>query len=190
MHIGVLALQGGFQKHIDCLNRLDVTARPVRVPNDLSGLDGLVFPGGESTTQFKLLKSSELFDAVLKFGQSNPVFGTCAGAILMGSSASDFPHETFSFAPIHVIRNAYGTQVNSFEATYSFQGLDVRSLFIRAPKLRFEHPDVSVLAKYQDEAVVVQCGHYLIATGHPELSNETAVHAYFVDMINENAESQ
>ena len=183
MNIGVLALQGGFQKHIDVLHQLDVDSQAVRLPSDLNFIDGLILPGGESTTQTKLLHSSGLFTAIRSFGYKKPIFGTCAGSILMGESASDFDHETFGFVPVHIIRNAYGTQTDSFSGSFEFMNHQVRSLFIRAPKIEVSSDDVRVLSVLDQDPVVIQYRHYLMSTGHPELLDESAIHEYFCTML-------
>jgi pyridoxal 5'-phosphate synthase pdxT subunit len=174
--VGVLAVQGNFREHIAMLRRLGVEAVEVRKPEQLEGLDGLVVPGGESTTFMRLMRLYGLDDAVRSFAR--PVFGTCAGMIVL-----DRNH--LGLMDIDVERNAYGRQVASFEADLDLAG-DSRPLhgvFIRAPRVRELGPDVEVLAEHGGEAVLVRQGRFLAAAFHPELTEDTRVHERFLEEL-------
>jgi 5'-phosphate synthase pdxT subunit len=174
--VGVLAVQGNFREHIAMLRRLGVEAVEVRKPEQLEGLDGLVVPGGESTTFMRLMRLYGLDDAVRSFAR--PVFGTCAGMIVL-----DRNH--LGLMDIDVERNAYGRQVASFEADLDLAG-DSRPLhgvFIRAPRVRELGPDVEVLAEHEGEAVLVRQGRFLAAAFHPELTEDTRIHERFLEEL-------
>jgi 5'-phosphate synthase pdxT subunit len=180
MKIGILALQGGFAKHKDVLNQLDVESIEVRLPKQLDEIDALILPGGESTTNIKLIKTFELFEPISEFSKSKPLFGTCAGSILMGTSATNFNYPTFGLIDTKVHRNAYGTQVDSFQDEIDFQGKKIDVMFIRAPKFSDLGDDVTVLSTIGDDPIIVRNERHLMATCHPELCGETAVHDYFI----------
>ena len=178
MRIGVLALQGNVREHVDVLRRLGADAVEVRKPEQLDGLDGLVIPGGESTTFMRLMRLYGLEDAVREFGR--PVFGTCAGMIVLDRSH-------LGLVDIDVDRNAYGRQVASFEADLELEGdpEPLRGVFIRAPRLRDAGPDVEVLAELAGEPVLVREGRLIVASFHPELTDDTRVHELFLDLVRE-----
>ncbi len=178
MRIGVLALQGNVREHVDVLRRLGADAVEVRKPEQLDGLDGLVIPGGESTTFMRLMRLYGLEDAVREFGR--PVFGTCAGMIVLDRSH-------LGLVDIDVDRNAYGRQVASFEADLELEGdpEPLRGVFIRAPRLRDMGPDVEVLAELAGEPVLVREGRLIVASFHPELTDDTRVHELFLDLVRE-----
>ena len=178
MRIGVLALQGAFREHAHALATLGSEVAEVRLPEELDGLDGLVIPGGESTTIILLAESSGLDEALRTFAQ--PVLGTCAGAIVLD-------REHYGLADLRVERNAYGRQVKSFEAEVSLRGDEVplRGVFIRAPRIRELGPGVEVLGKLDGEPVLVRDGRFLLATFHPELTDDLRVHALFLDQVRE-----
>jgi pyridoxal 5'-phosphate synthase pdxT subunit len=178
MRIGVLALQGNVREHVDVLRRLGADAVEVRKPEQLDGLDGLVIPGGESTTFMRLMRLYGLEDAVREFGR--PVFGTCAGMIVLDRSH-------LGLVDIDVDRNAYGRQVASFEADLELEGdpEPLRGVFIRAPRLRDMGPDVEVLAELAGEPVLVREGGHIVASFHPELTDDTRVHELFLDLVRE-----
>jgi 5'-phosphate synthase pdxT subunit len=179
--IGILALQGGFAKHRDILSQLNVQTVDVRSSNDLTLIDALILPGGESTTNIKLIHTANLFASIASFAKQKPVFGTCAGSILMGREASNFPYETFNLIDVKIERNAYGTQVDSFLDSFEFLDSPIDAMFIRAPKFTTLGKDVEVLATFNSDPVIVRNNHHLMATCHPELANELAVHHYFID---------
>jgi 5'-phosphate synthase pdxT subunit len=180
MRIGVLALQGNFREHAAMLRRLGAEAVEVRKPEQLEGLDGLVIPGGESTAIMRLMRLYGIDQALRHFAE--PVFGTCAGMILL-----DRRH--LGLVDLVVDRNAYGRQVASFEADLELDGEDrpLRGVFIRAPRVRDLGPEVEVLAEHDGEPVLVREGRFLVASFHPELTDDTRVHERFLNLVEEAA---
>jgi pyridoxal 5'-phosphate synthase pdxT subunit len=180
MRIGVLALQGNVREHLAVLRRLGADAVEVRKPEQLEGLDGLVIPGGESTTFMRLMRLYGLEDAVRGF--TRPVFGTCAGMIVLDRSH-------LGLVDIDVDRNAYGRQVASFEADLTLEGdpEPLRGVFIRAPRVRDAGPDVEVLAELAGEPVLVREGRFIVASFHPELTDDTRIHKLFLQLVAEEA---
>ena len=179
MKIGVLAVQGDFREHAAMLRRLGAEAVEVRTPEQLEEVDGLIVPGGESTAIMRLIRLYGLDQALREFGR--PVFGTCAGMIVL-----DRDH--LGLADILVDRNAYGRQVASFEADLRLDGgRPLRGVFIRAPRLRDRGPDVEVLAELDGEPVLLRDGRVLVASFHPELTDDTRVHELFLDLVREEA---
>jgi pyridoxal 5'-phosphate synthase pdxT subunit len=178
MRIGVLALQGNFREHAATLRRLGAEVVEVRKPEQLERLDGLVVPGGESTTFMRLMRLYGLDEAVREFG--GPVLGTCAGMIVLDRNHLDL-------VDIEVERNAYGRQVASFEADLRLacDERPLRGVFIRAPRLRESGPEVEVLAEYGGEPVLLRQGRFLVAAFHPELTDDTRVHELFLDAVKE-----
>ena len=176
--VGVLALQGNFREHEAMLRRLGVDAVEVRKPEELAGLDGLVVPGGESTTFMRLMRLYGLDKAIREF--QRPVLGTCAGMIVL-----DRDH--LGLVDLEVDRNAYGRQVASFEADLRLAGEDepLRGVFIRAPRVRATGEDVEVLAEHEGEPVLVRDGRILVASFHPELTEDTRVHELFLAAVAE-----
>ena len=181
--IGVLGLQGAYAKHLAILQQLDVQAVDVRKPGDLEECHGLIIPGGESTTMTKLINEIDMHDALLKFSVDRPVFGTCAGMILMAAKVDDGRVETLNLLDIEVERNAYGRQIDSFidelDVTTNGQAFSMRGVFIRAPRIKNMGDGVEVLASVNGEPVLVQEGHHMAAAFHPELTGETRIHNYF-----------
>ena len=181
--IGVLGLQGAYAKHLAILQQLDVQAVDVRKSEDLEKCHGLIIPGGESTTMTKLINEIEMHDALLKFSVDRPVFGTCAGMILMATKVDDDRVKTLNLLDIEVERNAYGRQIDSFidklDVTTNGQAFSIRGVFIRAPRIKNIGDDVEVLASVNGEPVLVQQGHHMAAAFHPELTGETRIHNYF-----------
>ena len=186
--MGVLALQGDFEAHQKALERAGAEAVQVRTAEALADLDGLVIPGGESTTMLKLLNYMDLKEPLRKFAQEKPVFGTCAGAILLATDVRNPAQESFGVVDMTVERNAYGRQIDSrvasIEPCADFQRRtgpgDVEAVFIRAPIIRRTGPGVKVLAQYNGDPVLVEQGKYLIATFHPELTDDPRVHQLFL----------
>jgi 5'-phosphate synthase pdxT subunit len=180
MRIGVLAVQGNFREHVAMLRRLGVDAVEIRKPEQLGGLDGLVVPGGESTTFMRLMRLYGLDEALRTF--TGPVFGTCAGMIVL-----DRTH--LGLMDVEVDRNAYGRQVASFEADLLLKGegeaRPLRGVFIRAPRVREHGADVEVLAEHDGEPVLLRQGRFLVASFHPELTADTRVHEVFLDSVRE-----
>jgi len=186
--IGVLALQGAFAAHATVLARLGVEPREVRTPDDLERCDALVMPGGESTTMSKLLETSQLFDPLGKrIADGMPVFGTCAGMILLAAQVEDGRPDQRSLGAIDITvrRNAYGRQVDSFETDIALRGLDApfHALFIRAPRISRIGADVEVAAEHDGAAVLVCSGAVMAAAFHPELTDDDRVHQMFLDMV-------
>ena len=178
--IGVLAVQGNFREHAAMLRRLGADVVEVRKPEQLEGLDGLVIPGGESTTFMRLMRLYGLDDAVRGFAA--PVLGTCAGMIVL-----DRNH--LGSIDLEVDRNAYGRQVASFEADLELAGdaEPLRGVFIRAPRVREVGDDVEVLAELDGEPVLARDGRFIVASFHPELTDDTRVHERFLDLVREEA---
>ena len=178
MRIGVLAVQGNFREHAAMLRRLGADPVEVRKPEELQGLDGLVIPGGESTTFMRLMRLYGLDEAVREF--TGPVLGTCAGMIVL-----DRLH--LGAVDIEVDRNAYGRQVASFEADLALagDGEPLRGVFIRAPRVREVGAEVEVLAELDGEPVLLREGRFIVASFHPELTDDTRVHERFLDLIRE-----
>jgi 5'-phosphate synthase pdxT subunit len=185
LHIGVLAIQGGFHKHVEMLESLGVDAFEVRTQEEIERCDGLIIPGGESTTIAKLLISFSLAQPIIeRVKQGMPVFGTCAGMILLSSKIEGYKNQ-YSFGLMHttVERNAYGRQIESFETTIPFQDHMVEAVFIRAPRIQQLGKDAEVLMEYEGDPVCIREGHMLAASFHPELSGDTTLHRYFIEMV-------
>jgi len=185
MQVGVLALQGAFAAHSDCLTSIGVQSIEVRTPEQLSSVDALLMPGGESSTMSQLLESSGLFDPIAqRIADGMPVFGTCAGMILLASEILDgrSDQRSFSAIDISVRRNAFGRQVDSFEATINSSVGDFHGVFIRAPRIERVGGQVEVLGSINNEPVLVRQGNVLAASFHPELSNDARLHEYFVSI--------
>jgi 5'-phosphate synthase pdxT subunit len=178
LRIGVLAIQGDFREHANVLRRLGVDAVEVRKPGELEGLDGLVIPGGESTAIMRLARIYGFDEALRRFDRA--VFGTCAGMILL-----DRDH--LGLVDLSVRRNAYGRQVASFEADLELTGdpRPLRGVFIRAPRVADAGPCVEVLAELDGEPVLLREGRFLVASFHPELTDDSRVHELFLDVVRE-----
>lgn len=186
--VGVLALQGAFNRHTKVLGELKVATQEVRSPQDLASVDALVMPGGESTTMSQLLESSELFEPIKKMiHEGMPVFGTCAGMILLAKEIIDGRDDQVSFGAIDidVQRNAYGRQVDSFEAEIEVDGFKspFHAVFIRAPRIVKAAQSVEVLAEFGVEIVLARQKNVLVASFHPELSPDQRIHELFVREI-------
>jgi 5'-phosphate synthase pdxT subunit len=189
LKIGVLALQGAFIEHIHKLRQLGIQAVEVRLPQDMQGLYGLIIPGGESTTIGKLMVSYDLMEPIRRFATENAVWGTCAGMILMAKEVGrDQP--VLGLMDIVVERNAFGRQIDSFEADLSVEVLKegrtklFPAIFIRAPRLVEARPPAQVLARLADgTAVAAAAGRLLVTSFHPELSHDLRFHDYFLEMV-------
>ena len=184
--IGVLAVQGDFAAHAGMLESLGAQTAEVRTVADLRNCDALVLPGGESTTQLQFLQEGGLFEAIRNFAAGEqPVFGTCAGAILLAGEVRHPQQESLGLMDITVLRNAYGRQMASdvFFAPSKLQPTPMEMVFIRAPVIEKVGPGVEVLAEYAGNPVLVQEGSLLAATFHPELTSDTTVHRHFLSMI-------
>lgn len=185
--IGVLALQGAYAAHVKALEQLGARTRLVRVPSELEGLDGLVMPGGESTTMLKFLDRNGFFDLLKDFVRTTPAFGTCAGAILLAKHVENPAQRSLEAIDMTVERNAYGRQIDStiLYADTVLPGGPLEMVFIRAPRIRQTGPSVEVIARREGDATLVRSGHLLAATFHPELSSDLRVHQLFLDMVRE-----
>jgi pyridoxal 5'-phosphate synthase pdxT subunit len=181
MIIGVLALQGGFAPHLEALRRCGVRAIEVRSPQALARCDGLILPGGESTSLMRQLEFSELLEPLAAY--SNPLFATCAGLIICSRSRIDRRYHGLGLFDLEVERNAYGTQVDSFATTLQLPNGSQKALFIRAPKIVQMGSSVTPLATYQDCPVIVTQGPHIGATCHPELTNDVTLHRTFLQRI-------
>ena len=189
--VGVLSLQGDFAAHGAALERAGATPVFVRQPEQLDDLDGLIIPGGESTTMLKLLRLEGWLEPLAEFGRAKPMFGTCAGAILMAEHVANPEQESLAVMDLDVERNAYGRQVDSrvvelepdreFEERTSPGGLE--AVFIRAPIIRRVGAGTKVLARYNGDPVLVEQGNHLAATFHPELTSDSRVHRLFLEKL-------
>ncbi len=182
--IGVLAIQGDYEKHLLSLRRAGARGRKVRLPADLAGLSGLIIPGGESTTMVKLAKDYGLFEELRRAGAAGlPMFGTCAGAILLGRG-DPYP-ERLGLVPVTVRRNAYGRQRESFEKEIALASLGpepLRCIFIRAPRVDPPPPEVEVLGRDGEDVVLLRFRNFLLSTFHPELTEDVRTHRLFLEM--------
>ena len=188
MKIGVLALQGAFAEHIAVLRRLGVEAVPVRLPHELNGIDGLIIPGGESTSISRLMVDYNLLDEIRNLASHGmPVMGTCAGMILMAQNGPDSDPKTLGVMAITVKRNAFGRQKESFEAELSVPALGEEkfpAVFIRAPFIEQLNGNTEILAKLEDGSIVAaRQGKLLALAFHPELTDDLRFHRYFLDMV-------
>ena len=185
MKVGVLALQGDFIEHVTVLEKLGAEAIPVRKAEELSGLDRLIIPGGESTTMLNLMHSFSLFEPLKELAQAGlPVMGTCAGMILLARKVSGSDMDTLAVMDMEVRRNAFGRQTDSFEAELAMPVLGrepVPAIFIRAPRILSTGPDVEILARLADGSIVAARQETLLAVAfHPELSGDPRLHRYFL----------
>jgi 5'-phosphate synthase pdxT subunit len=188
MRIGVLALQGAFVEHIAILRQLKVEALPVRLPTELSGLDGLIIPGGESTSIGKLMLDYDLRSEIKNLGKSGlPIFGTCAGMILLANKTSDSDIKSLILIDIAIRRNAFGRQRESFETELSIPVLGNKpfpGVFIRAPIIEQTNGNVEILARLDDgTGVAARQGKVLASAFHPELTSDLRFHQYFLDIV-------
>lgn len=189
--VGVLALQGDFSKHIEMLKSLNVNAIEVRKPSDLALCNGLIIPGGESTTMLRHLNQNDFFEKLKDFSKEHPLFGTCAGLILMSEKVIGHQMDTLGLLEIQVERNAFGRQAESFQVTLELhlekgKSKPIEAIFIRAPRIKNISSNVKILANYNEEPVLVKQGIHLGAAFHPELTTGTFVHQYFIEMIQKN----
>ncbi|MED4956699.1 pyridoxal 5'-phosphate synthase glutaminase subunit PdxT [Paenibacillus macerans] len=186
MKVGVLALQGAVAEHIRSLESAGASGTAVKRTEQLSELDGLIIPGGESTTIGKLMRKYRFIEAIQDFSrEGKPLFGTCAGLIVMAKEIEGGEESHLGLMDIKVSRNAFGRQRESFETDLEVKGLDapLRAVFIRAPLITAAGPGVEVLSTYKDEIVTARQGHLLVSSFHPELTDDFSLHAYFVEMI-------
>ena len=187
MKIGLLALQGAFREHCRMFEKCGIDSIEVRLPHQLDEVNGLVIPGGESTTMVNLLGESSFVNDLKAFAAAgNPIFGTCAGAILLADRKDGHPQDLLNLIDIDITRNAYGRQIDSREVPIRLSFSDstpFRGIFIRAPIIQAVGPDVIPLGFYQDKVILARQGIILVSTFHPELTADVRVHRYFIDMV-------
>lgn len=183
--VGVLALQGDFEAHEKALARAGAEAVEVRTAGELQNIQALIIPGGESTTMLKLLDATGMKEPIRQFAEAKPVFGTCAGAILVAKQVTNPVQDSLGLVDIDVQRNAYGRQLDSriVHLQPEMKGGDLEAVFIRAPIIRRMGPDAKVLARYNGDPVLVEQGRHLVATFHPELSSDDRIHRLFLDKV-------
>jgi len=183
--IGVLALQGAYQKHVECLSRLGVESLLIRKPAELDQCTGLIIPGGESTTMSLLIKESGMYQPLRTFAQNHPVMGVCAGMIMMAESIDDERVTPLNILPFRALRNHYGRQVHSFTANIKleFDGSSkpLHAHFIRAPGITDLGEGIEVLATYADEIIMIGKDRHLALSFHPELTHDSRIHAYWLN---------
>ena len=182
--VGILALQGAFQKHADTLAGLGVESRLVKQAHDLEGCSGLIIPGGESTTMSLLVQSYGLYDVLREFAANHPVMGVCAGLIMMAHEVDDERVKPLDILPLKALRNHYGRQVHSFtthlQLAFAEGGGDFPAVFIRAPGITDIAPGVEILARHDNEVVMIASGWHLGLAFHPELTGDTRIHEYWL----------
>lgn len=188
MRIGVLALQGAFREHISIMQELGIEALPVRLPDHLDGLDGLIIPGGESTAILKLMESFSLIQPIREMARAGlPIFGTCAGMICLAKKVFNHDMETLAVMDMVVTRNAFGRQVDSFETELPIPALGEEpfpAIFIRAPFIERAEPRVKILARLPSGVAVASRQGNLMATAfHPELTTDFRLHSYFLRIV-------
>ena len=184
--VGVVAVQGAFEEHCSALGKLGVSVKEIRSPSDLSpNIDGLIFPGGESTAQGKLLRESGLFDMILPIIKGGlPVYGTCAGMVLLAKRIENDERKHFAVMDITVKRNAYGRQLGSFVTTGDFGDMGkIPMYFIRAPYISSVGKDVVVLSSESGAITAAREANMLVTSFHPEVTDDLTVHSYFLSMI-------
>ncbi|GAA0138162.1 pyridoxal 5'-phosphate synthase glutaminase subunit PdxT [Paenibacillus sp. YSY-4.3] len=189
MKVGVLALQGAVAEHIRSIESTGAEGVAVKQPEQLLDIDGLIIPGGESTTIGKLMRKYGFIEAIQQFsGEGKPVFGTCAGLIVMARKIEGGEEPHLGVMDIGVSRNAFGRQRESFETDLDVKGLEepLRAVFIRAPLITEVGEGVEVLSTYNDEIVTARQGHLLVSSFHPELTDDASLHKYFTEMIQAN----
>ncbi len=187
MLIGVLGLQGAFLDHKKMLEYCGCETVIIKKKNQLDNIDGLIIPGGESTTIAKLLINWGLFEKIKKLAEKGlPIFGTCAGMILLAKKVEDYNYKTLELMDITVKRNYYGRQIDSFEADLNISVLGdntFKGIFIRAPHIKSIEPHVGIMAEYDNKIVMVRQGNFLSCSFHPELTNDDRIHCYFKKMV-------
>jgi len=188
--IGVLALQGAYEAHAETIRELGATPQLVRLPEDLNGIDGLIMPGGESTTMLRFLDRQGFFDILRDFVRSTPTFGTCAGVILLAKEVTHPAQRSLGALDVTVERNAYGRQIDStiLHTETSLAGGPLEMVFIRAPRITRTGRGVEVLATRGSDPVLVLERHLLAATFHPELGGDTRVHQLFLDVVRKHSQ--
>lgn len=190
--VGVLAIQGDYDAHARALADVGAGPREVRKPEQLDGLDGLILPGGESTTMLKFLEKHDFFEGLGKFCTTRPVFGTCAGTILLAREVLSPAQRSLGVLDAVVERNAYGRQIDSaiLNAQTELPGGELEMVFIRAPRIVSLGPDVQTLASRDGSPVLVRQGNVMAATFHPELSVDRRIHKLFVEIVSGSKQQQ
>jgi len=194
IQVGVLALQGAFQKHIELLQASGLSATTVRRPQELDSCDALIIPGGESTTISLLIQKYDLYQPIKSFAENKPVMGVCAGMIMMATEVDDERVAPLGLISFKAKRNFYGRQVHSFTTGINLEFDDVESdagkneqpfpaIFIRAPGVEYLSDDVQVLARKDDEPVILKQGQHMALSFHPELTNDSRIHDYWLRFI-------
>jgi pyridoxal 5'-phosphate synthase pdxT subunit len=186
LKIGIVAIQGDYEAHAKSLQRLGEHATFVRTPEDLEGLKGVILPGGESTTHLKVMKEEGLFDALKKFSaDGGALFGTCAGAIMLARDVHGPKQDSLGLLDISVLRNGYGRQIASdvHSGRTKLSDAPIEMVFIRAPIIESVGKGVEVLSEYEGHPVFVKQGRILASTFHPELTDDSSIHKYFVDVV-------
>jgi pyridoxal 5'-phosphate synthase pdxT subunit len=182
--VGILALQGDFEAHRKAIERAGAKAVEVRTAEEMAACDGLVLPGGESTTMLKLLEEENLLEPLRAFGAQKPIYGTCAGAILLANEVSHPAQPSLNLMDIAVERNAYGRQIDSRVARVeTAEGSELEAVFIRAPIIRRVGSSARVLASYRGDPVWVEQGRHMVTTFHPELSADPRIHQHFLQKL-------
>lgn len=181
--VGVLALQGAYQKHIGLLQTMGVAAHTVRQPHELDDCSALIIPGGESTTISLLIQKYGLFKAIKAFAENHPVMGVCAGMIMMATEVDDNRITPLGLIPFKALRNHYGRQIHSFTANIklNFDNSTFHAHFIRAPGIEEPSSEVKILATHENEIVMIGEGNHIALSFHPELTNDTRIHEYWLD---------
>lgn len=193
--VGVLALQGDFSKHLEAVQLVGAIAKQVRYVHELELCDGLIIPGGESTTIMHHLRAKDFHGPLNVFAAKKPVYGSCAGLILISKEIVLDKMKPFELIDISVERNAFGRQVESFRTDVQLhighgKPHAISAIFIRAPRIRRLGEGVQVLAKYNDEPILVQQGHHLGSTFHPELTTDQTIHHHFLNLIKQSKRSR
>ncbi len=185
--IGVLALQGNFNQHIQMLNALSVKSIKIKYGYQLDSCGALIIPGGESTAISKLIFKARMHETISEFSKTRPVFGVCAGMILLSSNTDTNNLKTLKIMNYKVKRNAFGSQINSFSDKIKIKNFDnkFKAVFIRAPKVYKASSKIEILSIYNDEPVMIRENNHICTTFHPELTNDLRIHKYFIDIANE-----
>jgi 5'-phosphate synthase pdxT subunit len=190
MKVGVLALQGTFIEHIGILRQLGVEAPPIRLPHELDTLDGLIIPGGESTTMLRLMESFGLIQPIREMAKDGfAIWGTCAGMVLLAKSISDYEMETLGLMDMKIRRNAFGSQIDSFEVDLEIPLVGeepFHAVFIRAPIVKKAEPGIKILSRLPDGTIVAAKQNRLLACAfHPEFTDDLRFHSYFLNMVSQ-----
>jgi len=193
IRIGVLALQGAFREHCRCIEKLGIQAVQIRLPEELKEVDGLIIPGGESTTMYKLMDKYCFKDALIEFNKlGKPIYGTCAGLIVLAKYVVKWC-SYLGFIDIKVARNYYGRQVDSFEQSVELKfdkSKKFNAIFIRAPRILDKGPGVEILAAIEDNIILARENNILVSSFHPELQEDLRIHEYFLNMIEINKKEE